>query len=626
MSENRAPGDAARAPDERPLSSARASAGGLPEELARHGIEWRRYRRTLRFAAWLFARILGWELVLRRVIGRERVARGRPARLRRWAGEFRVLAADMGGVMIKLGQFISSRLDVLPPEVIAELATLQDEVPSVPFAQIRRVLVEELGPPEERFAAFDATPVAAASLGQAHRARLPDGTRVVVKVQRPGIGQLVATDLKALGVVARWAMRLPFVARRADVPALLDEFSAVLVEELDYLHEADNAEVFARMFAADKGIYIPRVYRERSTRRVLTLEDVTAIKITDYERLEAAGIDRRDVARRLINTYLWMVFIQRFYHADPHPGNLFVYPLAPDAPSGSGTHADGAPLRGRPFYLIFVDFGMAGRLTPEIEAGLRETLYALTARDAHRLVQSYQRLGVLLPGADLGRIEQASRAVFDRVWGMSMSEISAMQFQEMTALGREFRDLLFALPFQVPQDFLYLTRCVGILSGLATGLDPSFDPWREIAPFARDLLAEREDLPPVPLPLKLTLRDLLDPGTVRALLSGERVAPLLDSSFDALRRAVQLPALAEDVLRRAERGELTVRAALTPDAERQVARLERGLARLATAMVFAGTGISGAVLYAAGEQALGAIGFGLAGLALLRTLVGWRAR
>jgi predicted unusual protein kinase regulating ubiquinone biosynthesis (AarF/ABC1/UbiB family) len=168
---------------------------------------------------------------------------------------------------------------------------------------------------------------------------VPNGERVIVKVQRPGIHALVHTDLSALAVVARWTMHLPFIARRANVPALLDEFSAVLWEELDYTREADNAETFAHMFAHDQGIYIPRLYRAFSTRRVVALEDVTAIKITDFARIEAAGIDRRDVARRLFDTYLWMVFSQHFYHADPHPGNLFVYPLDPDAPAQPSRHS-----------------------------------------------------------------------------------------------------------------------------------------------------------------------------------------------------------------------------------------------------------------------------------------------
>jgi predicted unusual protein kinase regulating ubiquinone biosynthesis (AarF/ABC1/UbiB family) len=582
----------------------------------------RRYRRTLRFAAWLFGRILFWELVLRHVIGEARVGRGRSQRMRRWAREFRTLAVDMGGVMIKLGQFISSRVDVLPPEVIEELATLQDEVPTVPFSVIRQTLEEEIGVPEQHFAAFDTTPVAAASLGQAHRARLPNGESVVVKVQRPGIHTLVHTDLSALAVVARWAMHLRFIARRANVPALLDEFSAVLWEELDYTREADNAETFAQMFASDKGIYIPRLYRTFCTRRVVTLEDVSAIKVTDYAHIEAAGIDRRDVSRRLISTYLWMVFIQRFYHADPHPGNLFVYPLDPDSPTRSGYPVDGSDLYGRPFYLIFVDFGMVGRLTPEIVEGLKETLVALTMRDAQRLVASYQRLGVLLPGADLERIEQASRAVFDRVWGLSMSEISSMPVSEMTALGREFSDLLFSLPFQVPQDFLYLTRCVGMLTGLCTGLDPSFDPWREVAPFAQSLLTEHDIPLPGGLPPKFTPRDLLNPKTVRALLSEENRDLVFQTLIDNARHLADLPALADDVLRRADRGDLTIRATPSPDLERQINRLERGVVRLSAAVVFAGLVASGAILYTAGEHTIGAVGFALAGLTLLRVVFG----
>ncbi len=586
--------------------------------LAGYKIHWGRYRRTLWFAGWLFARVLLWELVLRRLAGERRVARGRSARLRRWSREFREMATGMGGVMIKLGQFVSSRVDVLPPEVIEELASLQDEVPTVPFSTIRQTLEEDLGPVGDRFAWFDPVPVAAASLGQAHRARLPGGDRVVVKVQRPGIRSLVHTDLRALGVVARWAMHLPFIAHRANVPALLGEFSSVLWEELDYTREADHVETFRRMFAHNKGVYIPRLYRDACTPHVVTLEDVTAIKVTDYEGIEAAGIDRRDVARRLIDTYLWMVFIQRFYHADPHPGNLFVYPLEPDSPTRSGYDPGDLPMLGRPFYLIFVDFGMVGRLTPEIEAGLRETLIALTTRDAHRLVQSYQRLGVLLPGADLDRIEQATRAVFDRVWGMSLSEISGMQFHEMADLGREFSDLIFSLPFQVPQDFLYLARCVGILVGLCTGLDPAFDPWHEVTPFVRQALVEDGGR----LPSKITLHDLLDP---RVLLTAANRDLLANTGFDLARRAIQLPALAEEVLRRAERGDLVVRAAPAPELEQRIERLERAAFRLAAGVIFAGLVTSSAILYTGGAHTMGLLGLGLAGLTLLRVAFSGRS-
>jgi predicted unusual protein kinase regulating ubiquinone biosynthesis (AarF/ABC1/UbiB family) len=454
-------------------------------------------------------------------------------------------------------------------------------------------------------------------LGQAHRAQLPNGDRVVVKVQRPGIRDIVRTDLAALAVVARWAMRLRFIRRRANVPALLDEFSAVLWEELDYSSEADNAEAFARMFADDKGVYIPRVCRDYSTRRVVTLEDVSAIKITDYAALEAAGVSRSDVARRLLHTYLTRVFIQRFYHADPHPGNLFIYPLDPDTPTRSGYPRDGPPLEGQPFYLIFVDFGMVGRVTPEIVAGLRETLIAFSTQDARRLVQSYQQLNILLPDADLDRIEAASRAVFDRVWGMSMAEITHIQMTEIVDLGREFKDLLLAMPFQLPQDFLYLGRCIGILSGLAIGLNPDFDPWAEVAPFAQTLLEESD----IPIPPKFSLRDLTNPQTLRALLSSNNREWVAHALFEMGRRALRLPVLAEDALRRAERGDLTVQAAPSPAMERELRRLERVGNRLAAAVMFAGLAVSSAILYAAGEQTLGAVGFALAGVTLVRVLL-----
>jgi hypothetical protein len=397
---------------------------------------------------------------------------------------------------------------------------------------------------------------------------------------------------------------------------------------LNYVLEADHAAAFGQMFAGDLGIYIPRVYREHSTRRVLTLEDVTTIKVSDYSRLEAEGVDRLDVARRLISTYLWMVFIQRFFHADPHPGNLFVFPLPPDIPAPQGRHRDTQPMRGCPFYLIFVDFGMVGRLTPEIVSGLRETLIALGTRDAKRLVASYQRLGILLPGADLDRIEAAARAAFDRVWGLNMSELSRMPFSDMVDLGREFSDLLFKLPFQVPQDFLYLARAVGILSGICTGLDPQIDPWHEMQPFVRSLAAEDGEAQALGIPpLSLNPLDWLRPQTLRSLLAGDGVVDLLlETGRTLARRTVQLPALADDVLRRADRGDLVVRAEPTPPLQRQLDRIEGAVQRIAGAVIFSGLALSSTLLYVAGEHTLGTAGFALAGMALLKVLLGGRVR
>ncbi|MBN1681016.1 MAG: AarF/ABC1/UbiB kinase family protein [Anaerolineae bacterium] len=625
---------ASKPPDDpAPRDGARFSADDLSAELAGYRVHWRRYRRTLRFAAWLIMRAALWELLLRYTLGSRFTGRGRSARLRRWAREFRDMAADMGGVMIKLGQFVSSRVDVLPPEMIAELATLQDEVPTVPFDHIRRTLVQELGPPDRFFSEFNTEPTAAASLGQVHRARLPDGSRVVVKVQRPGIESLVYTDLKALGVVARWAMRWRFIARRANVPALLDEFSAVLWEELNYTLEAKHVETFRAMFADDMGVYIPRLHRELSTRRVLTLEDVSAIKIMDVDALAEAGIDRRDVARRLISTYLRMLFVERFFHADPHPGNLFVYPLPPDAPANSGLHHDGQPVLGARFYLIFVDFGMTGRLTPEIVAGLSETLIALVTRDPRRLLRSYERLGVLLPGADRDRIEQAAQSVFDQIWGLTLSEISGMQVSEMTTLGREFSDLLLSMPFQVPQDFLVLARAVGILVGICTGLDPEFDPWREIKPFVNDLLVESGDLPALAAAilgqgdtLGLDVRGLLRPAVLRAAFSDHSMNLLLTTALDLARRMVEFPVMANNLLRHMERGELTVRVEPTAETTHLIRRLEDVVQRLVNAVVFAAVALCGVLLYVSDQHTAGLIGGGLAAVLLLRVLLSGSSR
>ncbi|HUI71927.1 MAG TPA: AarF/ABC1/UbiB kinase family protein, partial [Spirochaetia bacterium] len=319
-----------------------------------------RYRRILRYFSGVMFGVVWWDVILPRIGLRGFSLRTRPRRLRAIAASFRRLAVRQGGVLIKVGQFLSARLDVLPREVTQELADLQDEVGAERFQDIKRVIEEEFQEPlENRFVEFDPVPTASASIGQVHAARIcltaADGTPcppVVVKVQRPGIQQIVEADLAAIRVAGRWLQGLESVRRHVHLPALIDEFSRTLFEEIDYVQEGRNAERFAASFKGRQEVRVPEVVWSHTTRRVLTLQDVGAIKITNYAAIEEAGIDRGKVANRLLDIYLKQVFEDGFFHADPHPGNLFVLP--------SPTRA--AP---RAWKLVFVDFGMTGTLSPD---------------------------------------------------------------------------------------------------------------------------------------------------------------------------------------------------------------------------------------------------------------------
>ncbi len=565
-----------------------------------------RFLRTLLFAARLFTSILWWRMVMPRIIGRARVERGNMGRWIIYSRRFRHFAILMGGVMIKLGQFVSTRVDALPPEITDELSGLQDEVPSVPQKQINAVIERELGTISTRFQWIADKPVAAASLGQVYRAQLLNGDRVVVKVQRPGIREIVYTDLAALRIVAWVANKFQFIRRRADTAALADEFGRVLLEEISYKHEAQNAARFADMFRDDLGVYIPAIYTEHSTDSVLVMEDVTTIKISDYEAMESAGVERKQVAKRLMDTYLRQVFEERFFHADPHPGNLFVYPL----PYENG----GEPAKGgRPFYLIFVDFGMTGSLSPQIASGLINTLTAIVSRDAEQLVNSYEQLGFLLPDADTERIEEATKAAFDQVWGLSMTDIKNVSYTDARELGHEFNDLLFAMPFQVPQDFIYLGRAMGILSGMATSLDPEFNPWQELQPYAQKMIANgivgggNVDAGAVGLPV------------IQSLFNGNAGQTILEVGRLFFNRAAAIPQQAENVLGQMERGELTVRVNPSREYRDQLRRIEGQGRRTTRAVIFAGLLMSSTLLYTNGNIAPAVIGYVLSGIALIST-------
>jgi predicted unusual protein kinase regulating ubiquinone biosynthesis (AarF/ABC1/UbiB family) len=275
-----------------------------------------RYRTVRRFFTRVLMSTLWWDVVLPKVALGRLSRRTRARRMQRTAASFRALAVRMGGVLIKVGQFLSARLDVLPREITAELAGLQDEVGAESFDDVRAVVEAEFGAPlEQKFAVFEPDPIASASIGQAHRAQLcvktPEGAPcppVVVKVQRPRIQEIIDADLAAIRVAARWLTRSRTVRRHVNVPALVEEFARSLSEETDHLKEGANAERFAKNFAGQADVRAPAVVWSHTTRRVLTLEDVGAVKIMDLEALDAAGVSRRAVAERLMSTYLKQVF------------------------------------------------------------------------------------------------------------------------------------------------------------------------------------------------------------------------------------------------------------------------------------------------------------------------------
>ena len=548
-----------------------------------------RYRRIMRFAAVAFAQAWWFELVLPRIGLRGLAARGRAARLQNLARRFHALAVELGGLMIKVGQFLSSRLDVLPPEITDELEGLQDEVAAEPFDRIWAQTEAELGMPLElAYAAFDPVPIAAASLGQAHSARLTAGIaadmgfeNVVVKVQRPGIEQIVAVDLAALRRVARWLSRIRLVSSRVDAPALVEEFAATSLEEIDYLHEAANAERFAADFATDRAVAAPVVVWERTALRALTLSDVTAIKITDVAGLTAAGIDPAAVAQALARSTFQQIFVAGFFHADPHPGNIFVTPAAP----GSDTL----------WHLTYVDFGMMGEISDTLRAGLRDFILAAVGRDSRGLVRSLERLGVLLSAADTEELEHAMTALFDRFGGMGIAELQRVDQRELEAFARQFGETIRALPFQLPENFLLLIRTISLISGVTSALDRDFNMWDAVDPFARSVLSS---------------------GGASAVRELPQRALSLATTLAALPRRV------DDLVSRLDRGQLAVR---TPDIDRRLRSLERTIGRLASAIVFAGLLFAG-VLLRPTDEVLGWVLMAASAVPLVHVVVTWRGR
>ncbi len=372
---------------------------------------------------------------------------------------------ELGTTFIKLGQILSTRADLLPPDYLAELSKLQDSAPAVPFEAIREAIVKELGRPlEQVFLKFDPKPLAAASIGQAHAATLTDGTEVVVKIRRPGVVEQVDEDLKILKELADAVTgRLEF-ADRYDIPGIVEEFSETLRAELDYIREGHNAERFAENFTNERGLHIPRVYWETTTSRVLTLERIRGTKISDVSSLDKQGIDRPALARFATDVVMRMVCEHGFFHADPHPGNFFI-------------ESNGA--------IGLIDFGMVGTLDEHTQDHLADLLIYINHQDADRLVDVLLDLGVTKKRIDRASLRHDVQHLLSTYWGLPLGEL------RITALLNDVFGAMRKNHLHLPSNLSLLLKTVIMIEGLGMKLDPQFRMTTALESYADRLIMRK---------------------------------------------------------------------------------------------------------------------------------------
>nr|WP_253188047.1 AarF/ABC1/UbiB kinase family protein [Leptolyngbya sp. 'hensonii'] len=446
------------------------------------------------------------------------------ARRRAQASWIRESILELGPTFIKVGQLFSTRADILPVEYVEELAKLQDKVPAFSYEQVEKIILQDSGKPvHELYRSFDPIPLAAASLGQVHKAQLHSDEEVVVKVQRPGLKQLFEIDLAILKSIAYYFQNNPpDWAQGIDWLGIYEECYKILYEEIDYLMEGQNADLFRRNFRAFNWARIPRVYWRYTFPRVLTLEYVPGIKISHYEALDAAGIDRKLMANRGAEAYLRQLLNDGFFHADPHPGNIAV------SPEGE---------------LIFYDFGMMGRIKPITREKLMDTLFGIAQKDAERVMNSLTELGALAEVEDMGPVRRSIQYMLDNFMDRPFED------QSVDAIIDDLYEVAYGRPFRFPATFTFVMRAFSTLQSVGKGLDPEFNFMEVAKPFAMEIM---------------TNGNSSEDNSLFGELS--RQAVQVGST------ALGLPRRIEDTLDKLERGDLRVRVRST-ETDRLIRRL-----------------------------------------------------
>lgn len=414
----------------------------------------------------------------------------------------RLVLEELGPTFIKFGQILSTRPDILPLDLCCELETLQDQVPAFELKLVQEQITRELKRPlQQIFDDFSSTPLAAASLAQVHTARLKTGEKVIIKIQRPGIERLIATDLELLRELARLAEKHIEEIRIYNPVALVEEFKDSILKELDFEREANNIGRFQRQFANDETIYIPRYYPELSGRRILTMEQVEGIKISSLEKITQAGLNRKKIAEHGAHAFLKQIFEYGFFHADPHPGNLMVL---------AGNR------------VAFIDFGMVGRIHRETRSLLSDLLIGLVQHDIEKICDRLRGLGVVDESADLKKFELDLEDFLDRHFVVALSDFK---------IGAFLIDLLKIVThhrIRIPSDLYLLSKAMVIIEGVGETLDSDFDMVKLTRPFARKLVRDQHH------PVRL-VKELLNFGE-RFYDSLKTIPRDLKSIFEKLRK------------------------------------------------------------------------------------------